>query len=137
MNHAITCARESHFTWEVTADNKIYFESTDSTNQGNFTQDQLMTCLTWLFQRFGHETFPLANKVDDVPSGDVEDGLGLALHDVGYSQSAHASFLGSIMTQIGIFEYDTASPRTEWKFPDNITTTQINDVIEIAGNYDG
>ncbi|MDZ8120136.1 hypothetical protein [Pontiella agarivorans] len=79
---------------------------------------EIFEIINWLKDKFSDQWFPLANNVELMSNGTEKDGLGTAIlnskpNDITHAQGA--SYLGVVLQEIGIFEWNHAKRGIEWK----------------------
>lgn len=122
--------KATEFTWAVKK-NSIVFAAKTKKTQGQFSSEQVIAMLAWLFGRFGYSYFPLENTVNNMPIKRARAGFGKAAR-LSKVVPAHTSYLGSILEDLGMLQPNDSSAKIEWKFSNGTTLKDIIGVIDKA-----
>lgn len=120
------------FEWQLTG-NEIHIENDDG-RKDIYTLPEIYEISLWLSDKFEENMFPLANNVEKMGNGDERDGLGMAILNQSPGDTTHAqgaSYLGVVLEEVGIFEWNGASNNICWRIvnmPDSLD--QIKLLIE-------
>jgi len=112
------------FKWGLDGD-KIYIKNEDG-REHTYSLLETYEIINWLKNKFGKDWFPLANNVELMGRGEEKDGLGIAILNLSPNDITHAqgaSYLGVVLEEIGIFEWNGAKKGIKWriiKMPDTI-----------------
>ncbi len=84
-----------------------------------YTTGEILRVISWLYNIFGETYFPLGNNVVDLSTGNATDGLGKAIYENDDSRNTFhaqgASYLGVILSEAGIFEWNQEQKGICWK----------------------
>lgn len=115
--HGETLGRPTPFRWLFDIDKDSIIIDRDLSRPDEFSTAEIFYLLHRLYDRFGHDWFPLANNVQRLPEGTEVDGLGSTLYrmspDTTHAQAA--SQLGPILMQYGLFEWNQRSNGIRWR----------------------
>jgi len=84
----------------------------------HFENNKTEEILTSLYHQFGNDWFPLANNVERLGNGTEIPGLGRTILDAypcNIEQAQAASYLGPIMEDMGLFEWNGKARGIAWR----------------------
>jgi hypothetical protein len=119
------------FEWDLRGD-RIFIENSEG-RVHIFYLLETYKILKWLKLHFGENPFPLANNVALMGKGEEKNGLGTAILNQPPNKVRHAqgaSYLGVVLEEVGIFEWNGAKWRIKWqiiKMPSSINA--LNSLI--------
>lgn len=129
--------RAKTFTWWLEGTNiKIRKYSSKKAADHSYSVEEIAELLDHLRLHFSDRWIPLANNVEKMPASTEQPGLGSAIYakseDTTHAQGA--SYLGVVLEEIGIFEWNRmnrgicwrlmASPLTATEFADRLIGRQ-------------
>ncbi|MGA2261989.1 MAG: hypothetical protein ABSH28_11185 [Acidobacteriota bacterium] len=109
-------SKAKNFRYEH-ADGNIVIK-TEHGREFHFGRNEVEKILLSIYQEFGTEWFPLANNVEKLSSRTERAGLGmilLAVYPGEIPQAQAASYLGPVMEDIGIFEWNGRNKGFQWR----------------------
>lgn len=83
-----------------------------------YSLSEIFNILNWLVARFGAGWFPLGNNVEKLGKNKEIDGLGVAILRQKPGNVSHAqgsSYLGVVLENVGIFEWNNKMKGIEWR----------------------
>lgn len=116
MSHTRGGAKAVSFDWQLSATLEIF--KTSEPTYRNYTRADLIQACRWLFNLFGRDWFPLADDVKKLGNGTEKNGLGVALYTI-YPNTAYgqgASYVGVILEELGLLEWNGAIRGICWRF---------------------
>lgn len=108
--------RAKQFKWEVVTP-RIRIENAEG-RVHEFELTEILEILNWLKLTFKGDWFPLANNVESLGNGSEKDGLGIAILNMNPNDVSHAqgsSYLGVVLQECGIFEWNNMKRGIEWR----------------------
>lgn len=108
--------RARNFDWSVKG-GQLLIQS-ESGMQHSYTLDEILTIIHSLHASFGENWFPLANNVEKMYSGTERLGLGTAIYQLRPGNTTHAqgaSYLGVILEEVGVFEWNGETRGISWR----------------------
>ena len=113
--------------------NKIYIRN-EAGREHTYSLSEAYKIIKWLRVNFRKDWFPLANNVELMGRGKEKDGLGIAILNLSPDDITHAqgsSYLGVVLEEVGIFEWNGAKKGIQWrivKMPETID--QLKQIIK-------
>ncbi len=111
------------FTWQLN-DNIINIRNENNIKHA-YALNEIIEIIRWLKSNFRDEWFPLANNVELMGREEEKDGLGIAILNLTPKDITHAqgaSYLGVVLEEIGIFEWNTEIRGIKWRIIKDINT---------------
>ena len=124
--------KSKYFKWKLVA-NKISIKNEDD-RVHEYELVEILEVLQWLKNRFSNKWFPLANNVEFLSKDEEQDGLGNSIlnlkpNDITHAQGA--SYLGVVLQEIGILEWNGAKRGIQWRIIRDVNTIQdLQNIIE-------
>jgi len=124
--------KSKRFEWKLVT-HKISIQNEDG-RVHQYELAEILEVLKWLKNRFTNEWFPLANNVEFMSKGKEKDGLGNSIlnlkpNDITHAQGA--SYLGVVLQEIGILEWNGAKKGIQWRIIRDVNTIQdLQNIIE-------
>ena len=117
--------RAKHFKWDLITP-RISIKNDDG-RVHEFELTEILEILSWLKDKFSDDWFPLANNVELMSNGAEQKGLGRAIlnskpNDITHAQGS--SYLGVVLQELGIFEWNHAKRGIEWRIVKEPKTVQ-------------
>ena len=122
------------FEWQLIGD-KIHIRNEDG-REHTYSLSETYKIIKWLRVNFGKDWFPLANNVELMGRGKEKDGLGIAILNLSPDDITHAqgsSYLGVVIEEIGIFEWNGAIRGIQWRLA--IMPESINRLKQIIKGH--
>ena len=115
--------KAKRFSWAIRND-CIEIEN-ENKLQHQYSLTEINAILFWLKDRFGAEWFPLANNVEKLWHDEEVDGLGVSIlrqqpRNISHAQGS--SYLGVVLEQLGILEWNDRHKGIEWRIIRQVPT---------------
>ena len=108
--------RKRDFEWWADG-NTLRIRNTDGLEH-SYELSEIIAVLARLHEQFGSDWFPLSNNVEKLYRGTEKPGLGSTMYAQPNSDTLHAqgaSYLGVILEQVGILEWNNERKGIEWR----------------------
>lgn len=106
--------RERDFEWWIDRDT-LRIQNTDGLEH-SYSPTEIVTILGKLHEEFGNDWFPLGNNVEKLYRETERSGLGTAIYAKPNTLHAQgASYLGVVLEQAGILEWNNERKGIEWR----------------------
>ncbi len=116
--------KSREFIWRLN-DNIINIRNENGIEHA-YVLNEIIEIIKWLKNSFQDEWFPLANNVALMGRKKEKDGLGTAILNLTPKNITHAqgaSYLGVVLDEIGIFEWNAKIKGIKWRIIKDINTT--------------
>jgi hypothetical protein len=122
-----------HFVWVY--NNDIVKITNENGRKEEYSLAEILAIFNWLVLKFGITWFPLANNVAKLGRNEESDGLGVAIlrqHPKKISHAQGASYLGVIMENVGLLEWNGRHWRIEWRIivKQTLTTGELRKFLQ-------
>ena len=124
--------RRKAFGWQLVGKN-IVIKNVEN-REHIYPVSEIFLTIQWLHEKFQMGWFPLANNVELLYRGEERPGLGMAIlkwtpDDISHAQGS--SYLGVVLEEVGVFEWNGERRGIQWRFK-NVpeTKTKLVEMIE-------
>lgn len=111
------------FDWQL--DENIIDICNENEIKHSYHLSEIFEIIKWLEVKFGEDRFPLGNNVALMGRGEEINGLGVAILNLSPNDITHAqgaSYLGVVLEEIGLFEWNGAMKGIKWRLIKKIKT---------------
>jgi len=111
------------FDWQL--DDNIIDICNENERKHSYRLSEVYEIIKWLEVKFGEDWFPLGNNVALMGRGEEINGLGVAILNLSPNDITHAqgaSYLGVVLEEIGLFEWNGAMRGIQWRLIKKIKT---------------
>ncbi len=108
--------RSKSFTWQTT-ESGIHITNQNDLKH-SYSYEETRRVLKYISESFGNDWFPLANNVEKMYLGTEIDGLGSFIYKLHSGDILHAqgaSYLGVVLEEIGILEWNGNRRGIRWR----------------------
>lgn len=130
MNNSQTHGgRTRSFEWKVIGN--LLVITNEFEKEHKYSLEEILAVIRGIESQFGMDWFPLADNVEKLYRGEEKPGLGNILYalkpDTYYAQGS--SYLGVVLENLGILEWNSAKWGIKWKLKRKILNEEIKAIL--------